>query len=223
MAAVSASAQTKAAAAIAAIIEPHDTFAEAWVAALKELTVVEANRTAKAGTFDYDYADLGDVVKATRGVLGKHGLVVDQDLIEHGAGLGVRTIVTHTSGELRGFGPLPFPFGRDAQATGSAITYHRRYALLAALGMAVGADDDDGATAVPAAPVKEIQGRTHAEALIRRHLATMAADDLKDFRAKFKSHFDSTLAQLPKDQHDDALTWVEAYIGKSLSEKERPV
>ena len=148
---MTASGQTAKAAQIAAATPPHDSFAQAWVAALAELTVVEANRTAEAGSFAYKYADLGDVVKRTRPVLARHGLVVDQELLAVGDGLGVRTMVTHTSGEERGFGPLTFPHGRDAQATGSAITYHRRYALIAALGMAAG-DDDDGAAAAPPAP-----------------------------------------------------------------------
>src|SRR5690606_13383389 len=70
---------------------------------------------------------------------------------EHGNGLACTVTFLHSSGDRLDFGPFPFPHGRDAQATGSMVTYHRRYALVAALGMAAG-DDDDGAAAKPAVP-----------------------------------------------------------------------
>lgn len=132
----------------------HTTIAAALVAALEELTVVEAGRTADAGSYTYKYADLGDIVKRTRPVLARHGLVALTGLHDHGDLLAVTVTFLHTTGQSMEFGPLTFPRGNNAQATGSAITYHRRYALIAALGMAAG-DDDDGAAAsrhVPQGP-----------------------------------------------------------------------
>jgi len=127
--------------------------APALVAALGDLTVVEKAHSADAGSYSYDYADLGDLVKLTRPVLAEHGLVALTSVHEHGAGLACTVQLVHTSGECMEFQPLPFPAGKDAQSTGSWITYFRRYALLAALGMATG-EDDDGAKAVPAPPVE---------------------------------------------------------------------
>ena len=125
--------------------------APALVAALAELTIVEKGRTAKIPTKDgksysYDYADIGDVVKLTRPVLASHGLVALTPVHDHGNGLACTVTIIHSSGERLDFGPFPFDGARDAQATGSAVTYFRRYALVAALGMAAG-DDDDGASA----------------------------------------------------------------------------
>lgn len=129
---------------------------EALVAALAELTVVESTRTAKVETkggnsYTYGYADIADAVRYTRPVLAKHGLVALTPVHEHKDGLACSVILVHSSGETLDFGPLPFPAGPNAQATGSAITYHRRYALLAALGIGV-ADDDDGKAATRRAP-----------------------------------------------------------------------
>jgi hypothetical protein len=124
----------------------HDTLAEALVAALARLTVVEAARTADTGSYSYRYADLGDIIKKTRPVLAEHGVVALTPLHEHGTGLAVSVILLHTSGQKLHLGPFPFPHGRDSQATGSMVTYMRRYALSAALGIAAG-DDDDGASA----------------------------------------------------------------------------
>lgn len=126
----------------------HDTLAAALVAALADLTVVEKGRTVSTGSYSYGYADLGDIVIRTRPTLAEHGLVALTPVHDHGQGLACTVTILHTSGERLDLGPFPFPHGRDAQATGSMVTYHRRYALLAALGMATG-DDDDGAAAAP--------------------------------------------------------------------------
>jgi hypothetical protein len=134
--------------------EEHPNLAAALVAALAGVTVVEKTHTATVemktgGKYTYDYADLGDVVKLTRPVLAEHGLVVLTPVEEHGDGLKTTVVVLHTSGERMDFGPFPFPHGATAQATGSLVTYYRRYALQSALGIATG-DDDDGASATPA-------------------------------------------------------------------------
>lgn len=132
----------------------HDTLAAALVSALADLTVVETNRTAKiptknGGEYSYKYADIGDVVKLTRGTLAEHGLVALTPVHAHGDDqLACTVTLLHVSGERLDLGPFPFEPGRDAQATGSAVTYHRRYALVAALGLAAG-DEDDGASAQP--------------------------------------------------------------------------
>jgi hypothetical protein len=137
-------------------IEQTSTLAAALVAALSDLSVVEKNRTAKidtkgGGNYSYDYADIGDIVKATRPVLAQHGIVALTPVHEHHDGLACTVVLLHTSGERLDLGPFPFPHGRDAQATGSMVTYHRRYALISALGIATG-EDDDGAAAVARQP-----------------------------------------------------------------------
>ena len=131
----------------------HPNLASALVAALADLTVIEKGNTAKiptkdGGSFSYSYADIADVVKRTRPVLAQHGVVALTPVHDHGSGLACTVVLLHTGGERMDFGPFPFPHGKDAQATGSMVTYHRRYALVAALGMAAG-DDDDGAAAQP--------------------------------------------------------------------------
>ncbi|RPH76049.1 hypothetical protein EHM76_00030, partial [bacterium] len=55
-----------------------DQVAAAFVAALGELKDVTRSRTANAGTYQYRYADLGDVLTDARGVLAGHGLAVFQ-------------------------------------------------------------------------------------------------------------------------------------------------
>ena len=131
----------------------HETLAQALVAALADLAVVEKGNTAKistkdGGSYSYTYADIADVVKLTRPALAEHGIVALTPVHAHGNELACTVTLVHTSGDKLDLGPFPFPPGRDAQATGSMVTYHRRYALVAALGLAAG-DDDDGRAAKP--------------------------------------------------------------------------
>jgi hypothetical protein len=123
----------------------HTCLAAALVAALAELTTIDTNHEANAGTYSYRYADIADVVKVTRPVLASHGLAALTPINPYEERLACTVTIIHVSGERLDLGTFPFPNGRDAQATGSMVTYHRRYALVAALGMA--ADDDDGAAA----------------------------------------------------------------------------
>lgn len=121
----------------------------AFVAAQAELTNPHKDKTAniKAG-FSYTYADLATILDHVRPVLARHGLAVSQNVTEADGGrLAVSTTLVHDSGEVLTFGPLVGDSGRDWQGLGSAITYARRYALCAALGIA--ADDDDDAQTAP--------------------------------------------------------------------------
>jgi hypothetical protein len=94
------------------------------------------------------YADLNAVVEATRDALAKEGLVVTQwptiDLaLKHTT---LITLLAHSSGEwMRGSITLPAVSRNDftAQTCGSSITYARRYAWSAIVGVAP-EDDDDG-------------------------------------------------------------------------------
>jgi hypothetical protein len=132
----------------------HDDLAAALVAALATLVTVE-----KTGTGNYgSYADLADLGRTAKPTLALHGLTYMQNLHEHGNGLAVTTTLLHESGGREVFGPLSFPHGQNAPATGSYITYMRRYALAAALGLAPGDADDDGQAAIPAAPAPAIPG-----------------------------------------------------------------
>lgn len=165
----------------------HPNLAAALVAALAGISVVETGRTADLGTYTYKYADLADVVKRTRPALAANGVIALTPVHEHDGGLACTVTLLHESGERLDLGPFPFPRGANAQATGSMVTYHRRYALVAALGMAAG-DDDDGAAAVAAvAPpvpgfrqslMAAVEGLNDAErGLLREWLAEVGLPD----------------------------------------------
>jgi hypothetical protein len=128
--------------------------AAALVAASAELSGVSKGReasipTKSGGSYAYRYAALEDVLDTVRPVLAKHGLTITQTASNQNSDfLTISTSILHYSGQYIVFEPLALPNGRTAQEIGSAITYGRRYHLLACLGLAA-SDDDDGAAAAP--------------------------------------------------------------------------
>ena len=123
--------------------------AAAIVAAAAELEDIKREASANiptksGGSYSYKYATLPGILQAVRPILQKHDLAVLQNASEGGnASVDISTMIVHSSGEYLVLDALPMPMGNTAQETGSAITYGRRYQLLAALGLAAD-DDDDG-------------------------------------------------------------------------------
>lgn len=109
--------------------------------------------------FKSRYADLAACVEAVIDALNNNGIALIQQTHECDTGVVVETTFVHESGELFSAGKLHVPATKnDAQGYGSALTYGRRYSLMAACGIAP--EDDDGnaatASAPPKAPVKTI-------------------------------------------------------------------
>ena len=104
--------------------------------------------------FKSKYADLESVWDSCRNLLSENGLAVMQFPGEYYDGtMHLTTILTHKSGEWIGQDmsvPVTKP---DAQGAGSALTYMRRYALAAVVGV-VQADDDGNAASSPKPVVK---------------------------------------------------------------------
>lgn len=101
------------------------------------------------------YADLASVWDACRGPITAHGLSVVQTLGTDAAGVRITTMLLHSSGQWIA-DDLIMPAGNTPQTAGSAITYGRRYALAAIVGVAPEDDDAEAAegrnqTARPAA------------------------------------------------------------------------
>jgi hypothetical protein len=89
------------------------------------------------------YADLGDCIEAVIDGLNNNGIALMQQTHECESGILVETIFIHESGEVFSAGKLHVPAVKhDAQGYGSALTYARRYSLMAACGIAP--EDDDG-------------------------------------------------------------------------------
>lgn len=95
--------------------------------------------------FKSSYADLAAVWEACRGPLSDNGLSVVQMPYADGNRVTVSTRLLHSSGQWVEEHLTLTAKEDSAQAVGSAITYARRYALAAAVGVAP--EDDDGEAA----------------------------------------------------------------------------
>jgi hypothetical protein len=102
------------------------------------------------------YADLGDCIEAVIDGLNNNGIALMQQTHECESGILVETIFIHESGEVFSAGKLHVPAVKhDAQGYGSALTYARRYSLMAACGIAP--EDDDGQATSKKTP-KQLDG-----------------------------------------------------------------
>ena len=101
--------------------------------------------------FRSKYADLSACIEAVITALNNNGIYLMQLTDEHDGGVKVSTTFIHESGEQLSAGSLFMPaIKHDAQGYGSALSYARRYSLMAACSLAT--EDDDGNQATKTAP-----------------------------------------------------------------------
>lgn len=149
--------------------------------------------------FKSKYADLESVVEAIKPALVKHGLFFTQHTHDTTGGVCIETMVHHASGDNMSFGKLFVPATKqDAQGFGSALTYARRYSLMAAFGICP--EDDDGNAAVRHAPRADPTPvatiRDDQFALIQT-LATAVGKSLQDICSAYKVQ---SIAELTEPQ-----------------------
>lgn len=107
--------------------------------------------------FKSKYADLAACVEAVIEALNTNGIGLVQRNLECESGVCVETLFVHVSGESFSSGPLHVPAAKgDPQGYGSALTYARRYSLMAACGIAP--EDDDGNAGAAAKAVALLDG-----------------------------------------------------------------
>ncbi len=95
--------------------------------------------------FKSSYADLTSVIKAIKQPFSNNGLSYTQFPISGEKAVGVATRLMHTSGQWIEEECLLPIVKQDPQASGSAITYARRYALQSIAGIPTADDDAESA------------------------------------------------------------------------------
>ena len=124
--------------------------------------------------FKSRYADLAACVEAVMDGLNDNGIALIQRCSESDSGVVVETVFVHESGETLDCGKLHVPAVKhDPQGYGSALTYARRYSLMAACGIAP--EDDDG-NAAAKAPCQQAPA---AKAAITNDRLTAAIEQIK--------------------------------------------
>jgi ERF superfamily len=153
-------------------------------------------KTRTGGTYTFSYAPLDAILGACRPALSKHGLALSQLLEDVGHGPSIRTELRHADGGMIGSSfPLP-RVPESPQELGSMLTYLRRYAIVALLGIATEEDDDgrqaSGAEEVltpsrassPAAPVEATPAQLEEIRTLARTLASIDPDTDWSARAR---------------------------------------
>ena len=155
------------------------TIADALASAQAELT--DPVKDSVNPHFKSRYADLATVLKTVRPVLSKHGIALTQTT---NYAEGVLVLVTRLSWrdeEIVGHYPV-IPQQSTPQGYGSALTYARRYAIQAIVGVA--ADEDDDGNAASAASSKPSASQTdEIAAFIAKVKACNDVDELRTWRA----------------------------------------
>ena len=133
--------------------------------------------------FKSRYVGLDGCIEAVIDALNNNGIALLQPTHESDSGVTVETLFVHESGETMSGGKLHVPAAKqDPQGYGSALTYARRYSLMAACGIAP--EDDDGNAA-----------RGPDIAAILRSIANAQSLEL------LRSNFEAAMQMLDKSQH----------------------
>lgn len=123
--------------------DKHESLAAALAAFQSQLPTIVKNKAGQARGARTRYADLAEVSSEVLPLLGAHGLSFSArpTLLDDGRFVLAYALRHESGGEDTGLYPLPQNAG--PQDLGSALTYARRYTLMAVTGVAPD-DDDDG-------------------------------------------------------------------------------
>lgn len=136
-----------------------------------------ALKTSTNPHFKSRYADLSACIEAVVDALNANGIALVQQSHECADGVIVETVFVHESGETFSSGRLHVPSTKhDAQGYGSALTYARRYSLMAACGIAP--EDDDGNAATKKKP--PIDNNRLSQAIQKIKEGAYTTDKLRD-------------------------------------------
>lgn len=177
-------------------------------------TMEEAKENTSNPFFKSTYADLTSVWRACKSSLATNDLAIVQAVDSEGEKTVLVTTLIHGgSGEwMKSFLPLYVP-KNDSQSMGSALSYARRYALAAIVGVYVEGEDDDAEKATERKVF--ITDAQVKEAIKMIGTDTEAKDTiLKRFSAK-------ALNEIPQDKFATVMSWLETRAKEKASGKAR--
>lgn len=157
--------------------------AKAFVAAQKQFA--PALKTSTNPHFKSKYADLAACVEAVIDALNSHGIALLQKPHLCESGVTIETVFVHESGEQLSGGVFHTPAQKnDPQGYGSAMTYARRYSLMAACGIAPEDDDGNSASrpreaAKPVSMAKPATAKTRCWEIVAKNVAGLTKEGYK--------------------------------------------
>jgi hypothetical protein len=135
---------------------------KALLEAQKEFPAIK--KEAENPYFNSKYASLDNILSVVLPILHKHGLFVSQFPMNEELRVGVRTAIIHAESGQEIVSIFTLPLSKnDPQGAGSAITYARRYAIQAMLGLNVENDDDANAASEKRTVIRKAKNLTRDE------------------------------------------------------------
>lgn len=180
--------------------------------------VENPKNTADNPFYHSKYAPLQDVLNTVRPLLSKHGLSVIQSPAGDGQSVSITTLLIHESGEWIEFDPLVLKAEKmTPQGAGSAITYGRRYALSAVLGIS-SEDDDDGNSLETSQQAQKQQRKQLTDKQVKRlyAIANSAGVSVEDVKRVLMRDYNKTqAADLTKQEYDEICERLQKKEGKA--------
>jgi hypothetical protein len=133
--------------------------------------------------FRSKYADLGNVMDACLPALNDNGIAVYQPAGCDDRGEYIATVLIHESGQTLECRVPLIVNKNDMQGYGSAVTYARRYGLMAMAGIAPEDDDGNLAAAAPPAPRQQKPAQPATDPQAIEYLTK--ADSLPDLQKRW--------------------------------------
>lgn len=185
---------------------------KALTAFQKAVPPIPKDKTANIGQYSYTYADLSTIWEKIRGVLSDNGLSVVQSPSSNAGEPTLTTMIAHSSGQWVEDTMGLKTTQETPQGQGSAITYARRYALSAMLGL-VADDDNDARDHKTISPIQKKKLFDTA----KRVLPELGEDPLSMVR--FLSEvIGKHPSRLLEEEFDDAIQSVETYTSNNVKE-----
>lgn len=171
--------------------------------------VKNPKNTADNPFYNSKYAPLQDVLNAVRPLLSKHGLSIIQNPAGDGERISIHTMLVHESGEWIEFEPLVLKVEKiTPQGAGSAITYGRRYALSAVLG--ISSEDDDDANSLENTGQKSSNKLTEKQVKRLYAIANSHGHTAADVKKAIMKIYNKTHAEdLTKQEYDELINRIE--------------
>jgi hypothetical protein len=198
------------------------TLAAALLAAQREMPAVRKDGKGHVGN---RFATINAILEAARPILNTHGIVVIQAPTQVNGFPALRTVLLHESGELFEDTMLLVMAQSTPQGQGSGLTYARRYALAAMLGLEQEDDDGAAATPKPRASRKGVAGEAGATSSAphpsndvinsaqRKRLWAIAGEQGVD-TTRVRSILEAvtgqdSTAKIPRSKYDDVIAGIE--------------
>lgn len=163
--------------------------------------------------FKSKYADLQSCWDSCRSLLACNGLSVVQTFIQDASGesVTISTTLLHSSGQWISGDLTMKPAKADPQGIGSAITYARRYALAAIVGIVADEDDDGNAATVKAQPQQSKVSDANRAFLAGANTALVDR--------VLKKYGKSAISELSNEQAEKGIAFIKAELEKENKDK----